>query len=71
MNENFKELKVRIRTLTDLLATGLRGSAEFAQAVSAVQRAEKRGDRSRDPSPQLRALLEQAEAIARSLTGQA
>ena len=71
MNENFKELKARIRTLTDLLAAGRQGNVELAQAVSAVQRAEKRSDRSRDPSPQLRSLLEQAEAIARMLTGQA
>ncbi len=71
LNENFKELKARIRTLTELVAARGQGSAELAQAVSAVQRAERRGDRSRDPSPQLRSLLEDAEAIARVLTGQA
>jgi len=68
MNENFRELKARLRRLDEVLAA--RGSVdpEFAQAVSAVRRATKRGDRTCDPSPALRALLERAENLGR-LTG--
>jgi hypothetical protein len=71
MNENFKELKSRIRKLDELLA--LRGTADtrFAQALSMVRRAVKHGDRTREPSPELRGLLEKAESLGRVLTGQA
>jgi hypothetical protein len=37
--------------------------AEFAQALSKVRRAEKRGDRSREPTIELRTLLERAEGL--------
>jgi hypothetical protein len=70
MNDNFRELKVRLRRLDELLAA--RGGIvdpQFAQAVSAVRRAAKHGDRTRDPSPELRALLERAENLGRLLTG--
>ena len=69
MNDNFKELKGRIRKLDELLAA--RGTVDlaFAQAVSAVRRAEKHGDRTRDPSPALRALLEKAENLGRVMIG--
>jgi len=40
-------------------------NAGFAQASSRVQRAERRGDRSREPSAEPRALLERAEALER------
>ncbi len=70
MNENFRELKDRIRRLDELLAARGTGSLEFAQALSAVRRAAKRGDRTRDPSPELRALLDRAENLGRMLTGQ-
>jgi hypothetical protein len=70
VNDNFKELKGRIRTLDELLAARGTGNAAFAQALSAVRRAERHGDRSRDPSPALRALLEKAELLGRTLTGQ-
>jgi hypothetical protein len=44
---------------------------EFAQAVSAVRRAAKHGDRTRDPTPELRALLERAENLGRLMIGAA
>lgn len=69
MNDNFKELKGRLRKLDELLAA--RGSSDlaFAQAVSAVRRAAKHGDRTRDPSPELRGLLEKAENLGRLVAG--
>ena len=67
MNDIFKEFKARIRKLDEvLLARGLR-SADFAQAVSQAHRAMRRGDRSREPTPQLNALLERAEGLARKV----
>lgn len=71
MNDNFKELKGRIRKLDELLAARGTGDLAFAQAVSAVRRAAKHGDRTRDPSPELRALLDKAETLGRMLTGAA
>lgn len=65
MNENFKELKERIRRLDALLVTRGADNLPFAQAVSRVRRAMKRGDRTRDPSPELRTLLETAEGLGR------
>jgi hypothetical protein len=70
MNDNFRELKDRIRKLDDLLAVRGTGNVQFAQALSAVRRAVKHGDRTRDPSPELRGLLDKAEALGRMLTGQ-
>lgn len=69
MNDNFRELKGRLRKLDELLA--IRGSSDlaFAQAVSAVRRAAKHGDRTRDPSPELRGLLEKAESLGRLVAG--
>lgn len=69
MNGNFKELKERIRKLDQLLSARGTSDLSFAQAVSAVRRAEKRGDRTRDPSPELRALLDKAETLGRMMTG--
>ena len=71
MNDNFRELKARLRRLDELLAS--RGTVDlaFAQAVSAVHRAAKHGDRTRDPSPELRALLERAESLGRLALGAA
>jgi hypothetical protein len=68
VNENFRELKERIRKLEALLADGGAQDAAFAQAVSALRRAVNQGDRSRDPTPALRALLEKAENLAPSRT---
>ena len=68
MNDNFRDLKERIRKLDALLADGGSQDLSFAQAVSALRRAVKHGDRTRDPSPALRALLEKAEILGRSRT---
>jgi hypothetical protein len=67
MNDNFRELKGRIRRLDELLAARGTGNLPFAQALSAVRRAVKHGDRTRDPSPELRGLLEKAESLGRML----
>jgi hypothetical protein len=64
MNDDFKDLKGRARKLEELLAARGTGDLDFAQAVSALRRAVKRGDRSRQPAPELRALLQRAEALA-------
>lgn len=65
MNDNFRELKARLRRLDELLASRGTVDLEFAQAVSAVRRAAKHGDRTREPSPELRGLLERAENLGR------
>ncbi len=66
MNDTFKEFKERVRKLDEIRGRGL-GSMEFAQALSQVHRAERRGDRSREPTAVLRGLLERAEGLARNL----
>jgi len=68
MNEAFKDLKERMRRLNAILQS--RGATEdvgFAQAVSSLRRAARRGDRSREPTPELVNLLERAEAFGRRL----
>ena len=69
MNDEFKELKGRIRKLDEVLATHGTGHVAFAQALSALHRAVKRGDRARDPSPELRDLLVRAETLGRGIVG--
>jgi hypothetical protein len=69
VNDNFRELKGRIRKLDELLVARGTGNVVFAQALSAVRRAAKHGDRTRDPSPQLRLLLEKAENLGRLIAG--
>ncbi len=64
MNDAFREVKVRLRKLDELLDRGGLTHADFAQAVSLTRRALKRGDRSREPSSELRGLLERAEGLA-------
>ncbi len=68
MNESFRSLKERMRRLDAILET--RGANEdlgFAQALSSLHRAARRGDRSRAPSAELLALLERAESFGRRL----
>jgi len=68
MNDSFRELKERIRRLYALLER--RGASEdvaFAQALSSLHRAARRGDRSREPTPELLMLLERAESFGRRL----
>ena len=67
MNDAFREVKDRMRKLDAALARGGVSNAAFAQAVSAARRVMKKGDRSRAPSPEIRALLEKAEALEREL----
>jgi len=67
MNDTFKEVKDRLRRLDVVLAAGGNSNADFAQAVSRVRRLVKKGDRSRDPSPEIRTGLDRAEAIGRSV----
>ncbi len=64
MNDVFKELKQRMRTLDRILVDRGLGNMEFAQAMSQLRRAARRGDRSREPSADLRVLLERAEVLA-------
>ncbi len=68
MNEAFKNLKERMRRLDALLES--RGASEdvsFAQALSSLHRAVKHGDRSREPTAELVALLERVEGFGRRL----
>ena len=68
MNEAFRDLKERMRRLDALLES--RGASEdvgFAQALSSLHRAAKRGDRKREPNAELVVLLERAEAFGRTL----
>jgi len=67
VNDDFRELKARVRRLNEVLAARGPGHLPFAQAVSAVQRAVRHGDRSRTPTPELLGLLEKAEQLGRSL----
>jgi len=67
VNDIFKELKERVRRLDALLADRGAGNLDFAQALSLLHRAEKKGDRSREPSAELRALLDKAEGLGRNI----
>ncbi|HEX9308220.1 MAG TPA: hypothetical protein VF894_12060 [Anaeromyxobacter sp.] len=70
MNENFGELKARIRKLNDLLTSDsgrILGNLDFARAVSQAHRLVRDGDRTREPSPGLRAAVEKAELLGRGL----
>ena len=64
MNDVFRELKVRMRSLDRILVERGLGDMEFAQAMSRLRRSERRSERSREPSADLRVLLERAEALA-------
>jgi hypothetical protein len=64
MNDVYREFKVRLRKLDEILVEQGLANVEFAQALSRVHRAERRGDRSREPSSELRTLLERAEGLA-------
>lgn len=66
MNDTFRELKGRIRSLEALVVRRGQTDVALAMAVSLVRRAERHGDRSREPSLELRGLLEKAEILARA-----
>jgi hypothetical protein len=63
MNDEFRDLKVRVRRLYEVLSAGVGANVEFAQALSQAHRALRRGDRSREPTAQLQALVQRAEAL--------
>jgi hypothetical protein len=65
MNDTFRDLKARVRRLDEVLSAGPGGNVEFAQALSQARRALRRGDRSREPTAQLEALVQRAEALVR------
>jgi sirohydrochlorin ferrochelatase len=67
MNETFREVKDRMRRLDVVLERGGSSNVEFAQAVSRVRRLVKKGDRSREPSQEIRVTLDRAEAMGRLL----
>jgi hypothetical protein len=71
MNDNFGDLKARVRKL-DALLTGdgarILDNLEFARAVSQAHRLLRDGDRSREPKPALRAAVEKAEQLGRAVT---
>ncbi len=70
MNENFGELKARVRKLNEIL-TGdsgrILGNLEFARAVSQAHRLLRDGDRTREPSSTIRAAVEKAELLGRAI----
>jgi hypothetical protein len=65
MNDRFREVKDRVRKLDAFLEQGGSSNVDLAQAVSRVRRLVKKGDRSREPSAELQASLDKAEAIGR------
>ncbi len=67
MNQDFRDLKERLRRMEAMLMQGGLSNADFAQALSKVRRAANRGDRTREPTPELRSMLEHAEGLARRL----
>jgi hypothetical protein len=70
MNENFGELKARVRKLNELLTSDsglILDNLEFARAVSQAHRLVRDGDRTREPSPMLRAAVEKAELLGRAI----
>jgi len=67
MNDAFREVKDRMRRLDAMLERGGISNVAFAQAISAARRLVKKGDRSREPSPELQATLQKAEALGREV----
>jgi hypothetical protein len=65
VNDSYRELRARLRKLNETLVKQGLTNVELAQALSRVHRAERRGDRSREPSDGLRALGGAREADVR------
>ena len=63
MNENYRELKRRIRKLDEIRVTRGMQNIQFVRALDLLRRAAKRGDSDRNPSPELTSLLDKAEAL--------
>ena len=64
VNDEYREFKARLRRLDEVLANRGVEAVDLAQALSRLRRAERHGDRSREPDGALRKLLERAEAVA-------
>jgi hypothetical protein len=64
MNDEFREFKARLRKLDELLVSHGLTNVELAHALSRARRVARRGDRSREPTSELRTLLERAEGLA-------
>jgi hypothetical protein len=72
MNDNFGDLKARVRKLNELLTSDggrILENLDFARAVSQAERLLRDGDRTREPSPATRAAVEKAELLGRSFRG--
>ena len=70
MNDNFGELKARIRKMNALLSSDggrILANLDFARAVSQAERLLRDGDRTREPSPAQRAAVERAELLGRPI----
>ena len=70
MNDNFGELKARIRKMNALLSSDggrILANLDFARAVSQAERLLRDGDRTREPSAAQRAAVERAELLGRSI----
>ena len=70
MNDNFGELKARLRKLGGLLTKEpgqILANLDFARAISQAQRLIRSGDRTREPSPAIRAAVEKAEFLGRGI----
>jgi hypothetical protein len=68
MNDEYRELKGRVRRLDEILWNG--GGLQnlgFAQALAQVRQLVRRGDRTREPTAAMRASVEHAESLARAL----
>jgi hypothetical protein len=65
MNDTFRDLKARVRRLDEALSGRSAAHVDFAQALSQAHRALRRGDRSREPTAELEALVQRAEALGR------
>lgn len=71
MNDSFGELKARYRNLSTLISkeagTRILDHLDFARAMSDVHRLLRKADRTRAPNAQLRASMERAEALGKSV----
>jgi hypothetical protein len=65
MNDSFRDIKARVRRLDEVLSAGAAANLDFAQALSKAHRVLRRGDRSREPTPELETLVKRAEDLAR------
>jgi hypothetical protein len=70
MNENFGELKARVRKLNELLTSDggrILENLDFARAVSQAHRLLRDADRTREPSAAARVAVEKAELLGRAV----